>query len=410
MSMPQRCSSAATLRASSRSGVTRAAAAPGVSSLRRSRSAIVTASSCAPAQSYRLIPARVSTGCAGSRRHASVVIAGRKASAISRTRRATVSSLSRSANSRAPRETVANRGRSERPSKPRAGMESGGLGGQSRTSAGVKSSAFSNPAIKCCGWASSSSIADHSAASRSRSRPGRITAPWSSVATSESNSVIAGMPPISPAAITGWRGGERRQAAVCRSSRRLRRDAASRASSSARIRGQWCGRISRNWWTIRQCSARPSGTKSAIFAKLAPSVATRSRSRPRLAPSAAACPGKSGPAPRRSPQCRTSRVSSNRRRSSGIGGGTARSSSPPSDNNSSSEARSPIGRIRGSSSGVPAAFPSGTTRRNASRSERTARRVGSRTVMRGSSSGSAPAIPSSPAASVARNGRCAAIV
>ena len=88
---------------------------------------------------------------------------------------------------------------------------------------------------------------------------------------------------------------------------------------------------------------------------------------------------------RRSPQCRTSRVSSRRRRNSGIGGGTARSSAPPSDNDSSSESRSPIGRIRGSSNGVPATFPSGATRRNASRSERTARRVGSRTVMRGSS-------------------------
>jgi hypothetical protein len=93
-----------------------------------------------------------------------------------------------------------------------------------------------------------------------------------------------------------------------------------------------------------------------------------------------------------------------------MGGGTARSSAPPSDNNSSSEPASPTGRIRGSSNGVPITLPSGATRRNASRSERTARRVGSRTVMRGSSSGSAPAIPSSPAASVARNGRCVAIV
>ncbi len=155
----------------------------------------------------------------------------------------------------------------------------------------------------------------------------------------------------------GWRGGERRQArAVCCSSTRLRRDSASRASSSARIRGQWCGRISRNWWIARQCSASPSGTKSTSLAKLAPSVATLSRSRARLAASAAACPGRSGSSPRRSPQCRTSRVSSNRRRSSGMGGGTAMSSAPPSDNDSSSEARSPIGRIRGSSNRGPRHF------------------------------------------------------
>ena len=48
---PSARSSAATRRASSRSGVTSAAVAPGVSSLRRSSSAIVSASSCAPAQS-----------------------------------------------------------------------------------------------------------------------------------------------------------------------------------------------------------------------------------------------------------------------------------------------------------------------------------------------------------------------
>ena len=105
-----------------------------------------------------------------------------------------------------------------------------------------------------------------------------------------------------------------------------------------------------------------------------------------------------------------SRVNSNRRRSSGMGGGTAKSSSPVSDNDSSSEPRSPIGRIRGSSNGVPTSLPSGATRRNASRSERTARRVGNRTVIRAIFSGSVPAIPSSPAASVVRNGRCAAIV
>ena len=56
ISMPQRRSSAATRRASSRSGVTSAAVAPGVSSLRRSSSAIVTASSCGLAQSIAADP------------------------------------------------------------------------------------------------------------------------------------------------------------------------------------------------------------------------------------------------------------------------------------------------------------------------------------------------------------------
>ena len=145
MSMSQRRSSDATRRASARSGVTRAAVAPGVSSLRRSRSAMVTASCCALTQSYRVNPSRVSARCAGRRRHASVVTAGRSASAISRTRRAIASPLC------SARQREANKGRSERPSKPRAGIGPGRLGGQSRTSAGVSSSARSNPAMRCCG-------------------------------------------------------------------------------------------------------------------------------------------------------------------------------------------------------------------------------------------------------------------
>ena len=134
------------------------------------------------------------------------------------------------------------------------------------------------------------------------------------------------------------------------------------------------------------------------------------RSRARAAASAAACPGRSGAPPRLSPQRSTRRVSSSRRRSSEIAGGSCRSSSLLSKNDSSSASRSPIARIRGSSSAIPASLPFGSTRRNASRNDRTARRVGSNTVMRDTANGSPPAMPSSPAANVVRNGRKAAIV
>ena len=91
------------------------------------------------------------------------------------------------------------------------------------------------------------------------------------------------MPPVSPAATTGARGGVRRQIAACRANRRLRRSAGSAAPSAARMPGQAFGRISRNLRTICQCSARSSGASLASRAKLAPSLATVSSRRARAA-------------------------------------------------------------------------------------------------------------------------------
>src|SRR5204863_6523836 len=76
----------------------------------------------------------------------------------------------------------------------------------------------------------------------------------------------------------------------------------------------------------------------------------------------------------------------------------------------SSASRSPIGRSRGNSSGAPVPPSSPDRRRKASRKARVARRVGSNTVMRASRSGSPAAMPSSPRASVAKNGWSGAIV
>ncbi len=69
-------SSAATRRASSRSGVTSAAVAPGVSSFSRRIKAMTSASSCGPAQSSRRSPAQTS-GPKGSKRTPAVAGGGR---------------------------------------------------------------------------------------------------------------------------------------------------------------------------------------------------------------------------------------------------------------------------------------------------------------------------------------------
>ena len=385
IAMPQRANSAETWRASARSGVTRAAVAPGVSSLRRSSSAIVSASSCTPAQSWRWSPVNASGGAGESARQASVVAAGRIASPISCSRRARGAAASRNA---------------------------GALSGQLRMSAGVSSNSRSRFASRYCGWASSYSIAAHSALSQRRSRPARITAPLSRPATTRISSVIAGTPPVRPAAMTGSHGGLRRHCSAWRASRRLRRSPGSIAPSAARMAGQAFGRISSNLHTTSQCAERSAGARSRSRAKLAPSVATVSSRRARLVASAAAWPGSSRSRRPISAHFITSRVSSNWRRNGGIAGGMVRSSpsAMPSTNQSSSESRSPIGRMRGSNSGVPGSLPSGEIRRKASRKARTARRVGNSTMIRDSANGFPPAISAKPSARVAKNGRSGGMV
>ena len=112
--------------------------------------------------------------------------------------------------------------------------------------------------------------------------------------------------------------------------------------------------------------------------------------------------------PWRRPHSSTRRVSISRRRRSGTAGGMSRLSSPPPSSpssDSSSASRSPTGRSRGSSSARPS-----LARRNASPSARTARRVGSRIMLRASAAGSPPVRARRPAARQSRNGASGGMV
>ena len=155
----------------------------------------------------------------------------------------------------------------------------------------------------------------------------------------DNSSVIAGIPPVSPAATTGSRGG------VCRHDRGLPGQQA--VASVGRVEralggehawpcvGQDFEEFADNLpmlGEIGRCELREP-------AKLAPSAATVSSSRAKLVARAAASPGSSGPRPPCRPHFRTSWVSSSRRRNSGIAGGTERPSpsAMPSTTDSSSE-------------------------------------------------------------------------
>ena len=177
MSRPQRPSSAATRRAMVRSGVTRAAVVPDVSTASRSAKAMASASSCSLWATISETPAMaspVSAKAVSAQR--SVVSAGRRASAMSRRRRA-----------RAPDGAASGTTSSRRiPILP----------------------------ISClrpnCGWPkalggapSSAPIAAQASASRSWSRPGSTTAPSAWCAMALSRSAVAGIEPVDPAATTG---------------------------------------------------------------------------------------------------------------------------------------------------------------------------------------------------------------
>ena len=106
---------------------------------------------------------------------ASVVSAGRRASAIRRTRAAVA--------------------------EGRPAVSSSAGSGQSRTASRSISRRPSNRARPNCGWPSSAPTAAQLSASRWRSSPGRTTAPAGRAATVASRSAVAGMLPVEPAAI-----------------------------------------------------------------------------------------------------------------------------------------------------------------------------------------------------------------
>ena len=219
----------------------------------------------------------------------------------------------------------------------------------------------------------------HSARSRPRSRPGRITAPWSSQAITDEQlghrRHAAGQPG----------GDDRLGRRVARHSRGLAPQQA--VAPLGRVErafgrengGPGRGRISRNRSTICQCSARFGRRQIARVVETRPSVATRVEQPGERRGQRGGLAGQQRAASAAPPlQPSTRRVSSSRRRNSGIAGGTARLARPPAPSASRRarrSSRSPIGRSRGSSSGAPASLPSG--RRAESLAQARAPRAGS---------------------------------
>ncbi len=173
-------------------------------------------------------------------RQRSVVTAGRKASAINRTRAV------RSG-----------------PAPP---------SGQSITSARVASSFCNSKAMPCWGWVASSITAPQSSSARTRSSPGRTTMPWGKVATVAIRCAVAGMDPVDPAAMTGWVGGDARHNSAWDNSRRLRRSAGSIRPLSAKCAGHALRMIFRKSSVTPQWSAYSSGTSPSSRSRLSPSV------------------------------------------------------------------------------------------------------------------------------------------
>ena len=98
--------------------------------------------------------------------------------------------------------------------------------------------------------------------------------PFGKAATTESNSAVAGMLPVEPAAITGSSGGRARQARAWASSKRRRRSAGPIQPSSACTAGHCSVRMARNFRVICQCAAYSSGANASSRAKSSPSVST----------------------------------------------------------------------------------------------------------------------------------------
>ncbi len=223
----------------------------------------------------RRMPARLGASKGAACRQASVVAAGRSASATSRSR------------------------------------EVGNVAVQSATCPRGTPRWRSSRARLNCGWLSSVSICCQVASSLRPSRPGSTTMPCGRPATTSSRSRVAGILPVVPAAITGKPGGLARQSAPCASSSRLRRSAGSSAPYSSSSLGQASVTMRRKSSVICQCCAYSAGTSPASLSKDSRSVCTWSSSRASSAASLIAWSGRRGPSSSRSPSFRIRRESSN---------------------------------------------------------------------------------------------------
>ena len=266
----QRASAASTRRASSRSGVTRAAVLPAASSASRSAIAMASASSSALAASINESPASAASAWAAKAaspvraRHRSVAAAGRKASDANR---------SRPCGAGMPSVSTASRAMPMR----------------------VSSACMANcgwPATGIASWRSAKAwpaISAQDASSRLVSSPGSTTAPRGSLATAAISAAVAGMEPVEPATITGPRLCASRAASAL--SKASRRSVASLAPRSARIAGQAVRAILRNSSVSCQYRSRWSGTKSSRRSQDTPRVVMSSIRRARSSASASAAAG-----------------------------------------------------------------------------------------------------------------------
>ncbi len=209
MSMPQRRSSAATRRASRRSGVIRAAVCASSSKISRIIIAMDKASCWGPGAFRTRIPANAFSSMSG--RKTSAAVAGGRSAAF-RTATRPVSFLPSPA--------------------------------QTRTSAISTFIRRSRLVIPYCEWPGPS--ASRLFTSRDLSSPGNTTDPPGRPATQANRSAVAGMLPVDPAAITGPAGGFACHSAICASISRLRRSAGSIQPCSSRMAGQFSVTIFRN--------------------------------------------------------------------------------------------------------------------------------------------------------------------
>ena len=379
---PQRASRAATRRARSWSGVTRAAVRPGVSRVSRSRRAAARAQASTSRVPTTVRPPRPSAMPAGprlllssmARRQSAVWSAGRRARLMTFRR----ISPATSPGADAPQFLTASRGTPAVASR-------------------LRSAAW--------GCWSSTWSASFVPAGASQSSPGRTTAPRGVPAITFSSRAVALTDPVEPAAIRKSPGGAADHfsaRAFRRRTLRLPTSSSPSASSRAGHRSRAPSRKSSETfqWAAMSMSARPARLSAATssicrLSKKAPRASARPRAS--VGPSERPRPGASSV---------TSRRSSNLRRTGVMAGGRSRTMSPGSKG-ASPASRSPRGRTRGGSR----AGTSPAARRKASVSDRAARRVGVRTTASARASGPPSRVRSRrPSARSSRNGRSAGML
>ena len=382
---PQRASLAVTRRASTWSGVTRAAVRAGVSSASRSsRAAAVAASSSVRAL---ISDSPFSPSAIGS------------TPSLAPSFRSDAITCSQSAVSSAGRRASLTIRRRQRPADS-ALIEAG-----QRSTSPLRTFAWSSSRRSApCGCCTSTLAQALSA--RFWSRPGSTTQPRGAWATAISSSRVALAVPVEPAATSTPFGGLAVHTAARRRSSRTRRSLTSTTPSCSNRFGQALSAASRKPRETCQCSASSASTRPASRSPTSTSSICRpSRKRPRASASSRAAeavlrpPGSSGSS------SATSRVSSNRRRSGSIAASRSSARSPGS-NGGSPSSRSPRGRSCGGRIARPSATPT-----KASASARAPRRVGVSTTASAKASGPRGAKASnSPRARSSANGRCAGIV